>query len=286
MRMLNKTGSAHPERIWLAAIMLAAVAVYAGTLRFLWGRWIADTQYSIAFLVPFITGYFTYKKWPEVRMLKPVSSNWGLALIACALGMHLGGGLLDVSGPSGLSILLCILGGILYFRGAATIKTLAFPLAYLLFLLPIPGGILDMVGFPLQLWASGSTAFLLRTFGMEVERSGVNLSVPGYNFQVAQACSGLSSLVALIGVTAVFAYISGLPNRYRWALFLLALPIALAANVIRITTIALVGYTWGPDIAGNIYHDMSSPILFIAAICLLFALRRIFEWSSQSRATS
>jgi exosortase len=269
------------EKLWFAAILLAAIATYAPTFRYLWTKWMEDAQYSIAPLVPFVSGYFIWKKWPEVKVLKRSSSVWGLVLISAALILHLAGVALDISGPSSLSLMLCLLGGCLYFHSSALVRTLAFPLAYAFFLIPVPGGILDRVGFPLQLWASGATAMLLSLTGIEVVRSGVNLSVPGYDFQVAQACSGMSSLMALVGVTAVFAYISKLPIIFKWILFALAIPIALAANVIRITTIALVGYQWGPKAAQDIYHDWSSPLLFIVAILIIIAISRGFEWLSR-----
>jgi len=166
------------------------------------------------------------------------------------------------------------------------VRALAFPLAYTVFMIPLPGGVIDRLGLPMQLWASGSSAALLRLFGLDVVRSGVNLSVPGFDFQVAQACSGMSSLVALVGVTAVFAYVTRLPLVCKWILFLLALPIALAANVVRITAIGLVGYQWGQEAAMNIFHEWSSPILFVVAVILLFVISMVLEWISGRLTTS
>ena len=274
------------EWMWLAAIAAAAVLVYAQTFQSLMQKWVSDAQYSLAFLVPFVSGYFTWKKWPEVTKLERKPCAWGLGLVALALLTHLAGVVLDISGPSAVSLLMCLVGLCLYLHSAALVRTLAFPIAYLVFAIPIPGGVLDVVGFPMQLWASGSTAHLLSLMQIDVVRSGVNLSVPGYSFQVVQACSGMSSLVALVGVTAVFAYITHLPARFKWLLFFLSLPIALAANVVRITSIALVGYQWGEDAAQNIYHDWSSPILFLAAIGLLFLINWGLEWLSRSRSIS
>lgn len=271
---------------WLAAITLVAVVMYVPTFRYLWSRWMSDAQYSLAPIVPFVSGYFLWKKWPEVRQIPRSASPWGLAIIVFALLLHLAGVALDISGPSGLSVFLCLLGGCLYFHSAALVRTIWFPLAYLVFMIPVPGGILDLVGFPLQLWASGTTAAVLRTLGIEVARSGVNLSVPGFDFQVAEACSGMSSLVALIGVTAVFAYTCWLPNRQKWLLLCLALPIALAANIVRITSIALVGYQWGKDAAMNLFHDWSSPILFLAAIAMLFIITGALDWLNKRRNTA
>lgn len=269
----------------LVAVVALSGVLYVTTLGYLWDRWMSDSQYSLAYLVPFVSGYFVWKQWKQAAQAERSSSGWGLGLIIAALGAHLVGSILDVAILSAISILVLLLGGCLYFRGSEFTRIMWFPLAYTVFAIPIPGGITDMVGFPLQLWASASTAHILNLIGIEVVRNGVNMSVPGFDFEVAQACSGMSSLVALVGVTAVFAYITKLPAKYRWALFALSLPVALIANVVRITTIALVGYSVGADAALGIYHDWSSPILFLVAVILLFAFSRGFEWLSE-RQTS
>ena len=285
-KKLQKGTLGRGEVVWLAVVIVSAILLYLRTFAYCWKAWSEETQYSLAYLVPFVSGYFLWKKWPDARKTQRSPSVWGLALIVIALVMHFGGTLLDVSGPSSISILLYLIGACIYFHGPGLVKALAFPLAYLVFAVPVPGGVTDLVGFPLQLWASGMTATILRTIGMEVTRSGVNLSVPGFEFQVAEACSGMSSLVALVGVTAVFAYMTRLHAWQKWFLFFLATPIALAANILRITTIALVGYKWGSDAATGMYHNWSSPILFFAAIVILFFINWGLEWLNGRRTTS
>ncbi len=274
------------ERIWLAVIVVSAILLYHKTFAYCWWEWKEEPQYSLAYLVPFVSGYFLWRKWPQVRETPRSPSGWGLVLIVLALVMHLGGTLLDVSGPSSVSMLIFLTGCCLYLHGAGLVKTIAFPLAYLVFAIPVPGGVTDEVGFPLQLWASGATAVLLRGLGMEVMRNGVNLSVPGFDMQVAEACSGMSSLVALTGVAAVFAYMTRLRSAQKWVLFFMAIPIALTANIVRISTIALVGHRWGAGAATEIYHKWSSPILFLVAIIILFLINRGFEWLNARRTTS
>lgn len=274
------------KRWMLIGVLALAAVMYVPTFRYLWGKWMEDSQYSLAYLVPFVSGYFTWKKWPEVVASKRSSSGLGLVLIALALLMHLGGVILDVSGPSGVSVILVLVGGCLYFHGKGLVRVLAFPLAYTVFMIPLPGGLVDRVGLPMQILASKSTAMLLQLVGLDVTRTGIQLSVDGYSFEVAPACSGMSSLVALVGVTAVFAYITSLPPKYKWALFSLSFPVALTANIVRITSIALVGYLWDWEKAMSIYHDWSSPILFLAAIIQLFIINWGFEWLSARRTTS
>lgn len=273
------------DRLWLTAVAVGAVILYWPTFRYLWERWMSDSQYSLAYLVPFVSGFFGWKCWRTAAKQPTLSSPWGTTLIVLAMLLHIVGNLLDVAILSGVSIFVFLIGACLCFRGVAFARVMWFPLAYIVFAIPVPEGLTDMVGFPLQLYASASTAGLLSLLGIEVIRNGVNLSVPGFDFEVAAACSGMSSLVALVGVTAVFAYTTKLPNRYRWALFALSLPIALAANVVRISTIAVVGYSIGAGAAVSIYHDWSSPILFTVAILLLFIINRGFEWLSERRTT-
>lgn len=281
----NTQVSAQRDRYWLYAVIAVAILMYIPTFRYLWGKWMEDAQYSLGFLVPLVCGYFTWKKWPEISGLKRWPSIWGVILIAFGLALHLAGEVLDVSGPSALSIIIVLIGGCLYFHGKYLVKLLAFPLAYTIFAIPLPGGLIDRVGLPMQLLASGATAKILGLLGLDVTRAGIQLSVDGYNFEVAPACSGMSSLVALVGVTAVFAYITRLPIKYKWFLFCLSLPIALAANIIRITTIALVGSEWGWEVAMKVYHEWSSPLLFMVAILLLFAINWGLEWLSARRTT-
>lgn len=284
--MVKKNISSKSRTAWTIAIVAAALVMYWPTLAYMWVRWKMDTQYSLAFLVPPVCGYFVWKLWPIAKATECRPSKWGLPIIVGGLLLHLVSAALDTAILSDFSILAFILGSCLYLRGAAFTKALWFPLAFLFFAVPIPGGIIDMVGRPLQLYAGNYTAYLLRILGLEVAQEGVSLSVPGFDFEVAVACSGMSSLVALVGVTAVFAYITRLPAGYRWVMFCLSLPIALFANTVRISTIALAGYWFGGDAAMSIYHDWSSPILFTVAIVLLFLISRGFEWLDARRTTS
>ncbi len=274
---LQSSNKKYTEVAWFGVLLVAVCALYFQTFGYVWRAWNAEVQYSLAFLVPFISGYFVWKQWGALKAIDRKPTAVGLVLIVLAILLHIAGTALDISGPSTISILVLILGCCLFFHGLQLVKAIWFSLAYLVFAVPFPGGVTDLIGFPLQLWASGTTAAVLRMTGMQVTRSGVNLAVPGFEFQVAEACSGMNSLVALVGVTAVFAYTAKLSGRYKLLLFLLAIPVALVANVVRITTIGLVGYKLGPAAATGIYHTWSSPLLFVAAILQLVFFSWIFE---------
>jgi len=274
------------EKRWLAAAVIAVVIMYVPTFRYLWGKWMEDAQYSLAYLVPCVSVYFAWQKWDELKSLPRSSAPFGLALVVLALITHLTGEVLDVSGFSSVSIILMLVGGCAYFHSIGLVRALWFPLAYTVFMVPIPGGIIDRITFPMQLFASKASGHLLQLMGISVVRAGVRLTVDGYDFTVAPECSGMSSLVALVGVTAVFAYMTKLPRKYKWALFACSVPIAIAANVMRITSIALIGYLWDWDIAMAIHKWAASPVLFLFAILLLFGVNWGFEWLSARRTTA
>lgn len=271
------------DRCWLTAVLAVAVVMYVPTFRYLWGKWMEDAQYSLAYLVPCVSAYFTWQKWSEIKALPRSPARFGLLLIVLALVLHLVGAVLDVSGFSSLSIVVMLVGACAYLHSAALVRTLWFPLAYTVFAVPVPGGVIDKVGFPMQLFASAATAHLLRMVGIPVVRAGIQLDVDGYGFAVAQACSGMSSLVALVGVTAVFAYLTRLPAVYKWALFALSMPIAIAANILRITAVSLLGHLYDWDTAMALHKWAASPILFTFALLLMFAINWGFEWLSARR---
>ena len=104
------------ETIWLLVVILSAVVLYLRTFAYCWKEWNQESQYSLAFLVPFVSGYFLWKAWPQVRMMQRTPSAWGLMLIVAALLMHVGGTVLDISGPSSVSIILYLVGACIYFR--------------------------------------------------------------------------------------------------------------------------------------------------------------------------
>lgn len=274
------------DRRWLIAVIMAAVVMYIPTFRYLWEKWMDDAQYSLSYLVPCICVYFVWQKLPEIKALPRSSARFGAVLIVIALILHLVGTVLDVSGFSSVSIIFMLVGGCAYLHSASLVKLLWFPLAYTVFMVPIPGGVIDKIGHPMQLFASGMSADLLQMLRIDVIRAGIQLTVDGFDFTVAPACSGMSSLVALMGVTAVYAYMTKLPAIYQWALFALSMPIAIAANIMRITAIALLGYLWDWDKAMAIHKWAASPILFMFAILLLFAINWGFEWLSARRTTS
>ena len=214
--------------------------------------------------------------------------------MAFALLMHLSEALFDINGPSPLSIPLFLAGAVLYIGGMQWLRALSFPIAYLLFMIPIPGFLNQFVSFPLRLLAHNASKAIAGLFGIHIAGAGMSMefwrhgadpsNTDAANIQknlvsliVADPCSGLHSLMAIKALHAITAYMSRLSLPWKWALFWCALPISLAANVCRMTLIILVSYYIDKGFGLKLFHDYSPYLLFLFVFGFLFFIGLVME---------
>jgi exosortase B len=139
--------------------------------------------------------------------------------------------------------------------GTQGLRRFWFHILLLVFLVPIPGSILDQLLLPLKGWVSGVVDTTLHAMGYPIARNGVVLIIGPYSLLIADACSGLNSMVALAGIGLLYTYVAGHSNRWlNTALLLSILPIAFAANIARVMILVLITYYEG-DTAGQAFHD-------------------------------
>ncbi len=164
-------------------------------------------------------------------------------------------------------------GIILLAGGGALLRQLAVPVALVLYLIVWPGWMLNELTGPLKHWVSTCVAELLYSFGVPVARSGVLLAVGQYELLVADACSGLNSLLALTATGAIYLYMSG-PRTWRRSLiiFALTIPIAIIANIIRVMVLVLLTYWGGYDLGQGFAHDFAGLFLYGIALLMVFAV--------------
>lgn len=275
----------------LALLLGLFVAVYASTFAFMADRWTHDESYQHGWLVIPVSLGVIYLRRQRLAQVPVGSHAAGLLLIGLALLLHLFEKAVDLNGPSPLSIPIFVAGCVWYLLGTAFLRALAFPLAYLFFMMPIPGGFTEVVSFPLRLLATKGATIAAGWFGVHVSGAGMNIQFwrPAgigdperdlIQLTVADPCSGLHSLMALKALHAITAYLTRLRLGWKWVLFMCAIPIALMANLTRITGIILIGAYWRKDIALGLFHDWSSPILFAIAFGILISIGRFLEWAT------
>ena len=156
--------------------------------------------------------------------------------------------------------------------GKETAKRVLFPAMFLLFCVPL-ANFLDVITVHLRLFGVSAAYAVLDGIGAAVTRTGTAICATDGSFaiDVAEPCSGIRSIFALMALTAGYAYFNQPTWLRRGALFAMSVPLAVLGNVMRILTICLVGTYASSDFATGFYHDYSGYVIFIVAILLMVA---------------
>jgi exosortase B len=197
---------------------------------------------------------------------------WGAALIALGLLMYVLGRSQEFFQFEVGSQIPLLCGIVLALAGRRAMRRLWFPIFFLCFLVPIPASLLDAITLPLKKYVSIVVENLLYGAGYPVARTGVVLTIGAYQVLIANACSGLNSMVALSAVGVLFVYLMGHKSRlHNFLLLASVLPIAFLANIVRVTGLMLVTYYFG-DSAGHSFHDTAGYLEIVFAFAAFFAL--------------
>lgn len=267
--------------IRIVAVVLAAIGfvlAYGGTLQMLWRVWMHNPNYSHGFLIPPVTLWLIWRQRKEIRSeAKPGGSIYGSLLLLPALLLHILGLRGDVTTVQGASLILALGGVVWMLFGGRVFRRIALPLAFLIFMIPTLPWFINVASFKLKLIAARSAVGISQAIGITVEREGVNMIFPGGTLSVENACSGLRSLIALLALGALFAYLASGQVWKRVLLLVLALPIAVIANTLRITALCVYASVGSVQGAAGVFHDVGGYALFAIAFLLLIASRRILR---------
>ena len=246
-------------------------ALYYKILYSLGMQWYADPDYSHGFLVPLLSGYFVWERREKLRSLPVVPSPWGIGLLGGGLLMLLIGATGSELYAQRTSLIVVTAGLVLLMLGREFLRVLLFPIAFLFFMIPLPAIIMNAVAFPLQLFAAKTATYCLYNFGIPVLREGNVIVLAGTTLEVAEACSGIRSLQALLALGTVYAYFTQPVMWKRWTLVLLSIPIAIAANAFRVTGTGVLAHYWGIEAAQGFYHTFEGWLIFVVAFALLLS---------------
>ncbi len=176
---------------------------------------------------------------------------------------------------SRVSLLVLIAGLILSFCGWAVLKELRFALLVLLLAIPIPSILFNQITLPLQILASKTASALLPVFGVPVLREGNVIELPLMKLEVAEACSGIRSLMSLFTLAVFYGYFLDKSALRRTLLALASVPIAIAANAVRIVGTGLCVQYWDPDKAVGFFHEFSGWVMFLVSLACLYLTHRL-----------
>jgi exosortase A len=255
-----------------AVIVACLVILYFSVLQGLVSDWIRMPDFSHGFLIPIVSLYFFYERRKELSALNR-SSNWiGLVLLLFGIVLLLLGNLATEYFTMRFSILVVLGGIILFLLGKEVFKTLLFPIVFLIFMIPIPSVLMDRITFPMQLFASKVAAKSLYLIGIPALREGNVILLAKTSLEVAEACSGIRSLISLLALSVVFAYFSQKTIVKRVLLILSTFPIAIIANAARVTGTGILAHHYGDKVAQGFFHGFSGWILFVVAFVCLFVV--------------
>lgn len=263
-----------------ALLALLIILLYRTIALKLVNDWYELPDFSHGFLIPFFVGYLLWEKRAVLRST-PLQPTWaGLPLVLFGL-------LVLVTGVFGADLFLSrtsfvlLVAGLLWtLAGKAVLRECAFSLFVLLLAIPLPAVLFNKITFPLQLLASQFASSLLPLAGVPVLRDGNVIQLPAMQLEVAEACSGIRSLLSLFTLSVIYGYFIERTWTRRVILAVASLPIAVAANVARIFGTGLCVQYWNPDKAQGFFHEFSGWLMFLVSLGLLYLVHKSIDFLS------
>lgn len=252
---------------WIAVAL--SLGVYGPILYYMVEHWNAVADYSHGFLIAPLALYFAWERQPKLRRARIEPSWWGLVPLALStltlVVGRLGVELMNMR----VSFVLALMGIVLLLLGRQVFRILAFPLGFLFLMIPLPQSLLNPIAFPLQLVAADWAVQTLYYLNIPALREGNIIHLPNTTLFVAEACSGLRSLMALITLGVVFAYFFRKSWSERIIIVLSAIPIAIVVNAVRVMITGILTYRFGEKAAEGAIHEFQGMTTFSAAFVLL-----------------
>jgi exosortase len=245
-------------------------------------RWTDDIEYggdySHGWLIPLLAIYVVWTRRSELAAAHKEISYAGLGMVILCLLLHWLGAKAQQTRLSLFALVGLTWSIPFYLCGWQVAKRLIFPCAYLIFCIPF--NFLDSVTHPLRIFATQIASFLLNGVGIAVEQSGARLhsmTPGGFDLDVADACSGIRSLIAITALTAIYANLTQRESWKQWTMFAMSIPLALVGNIVRIFTTGIVAEAFGTEMAMQLYHDFSGFIIFMVVFILMISVGSMLD---------
>ncbi len=260
--------------VFLGLIIILLISfIYYNTASTLISDWNTNPDYSHGFFIPLISLYLI---WGVVKKIEPSGlypSDWGLLPITIGALLQIAAAVGSENFLQGLSLIIVLWSLGLYLCGREISIRLLVPIGYLIFMIPIPAILWNNISFMLKLKATGLAVYIITAFtNITLLQEGNIIHLAKGSLEVADACSGLRSLIALLALGVLMAYLSKLSLWKKIVLVITAIPVAVVTNIIRLIIIVLLADRFGIGIAESFLHLFSGVIIFILGISLLLVV--------------
>ena len=262
----------------IAAVSLVTVGfllIYWQVFAKLIDAWWNDGNYSHGFFIIPLAAYFAWVRRDRLRAAGERPTWFGLVVFAGSIVVLLAGLLGSELFISRISLIGAVAGIVLFLYGWGHLKILALPLAFLMLMIPIPAIILNQITLPLQLFASRVGAGALTACNIPVLREGNVLVLANTSLEVAEACSGIRSLISLVTLGIVYGYFTDTRLWVRLAIVASTIPVAILANGARVAGTGIAAHWWGPAAAEGFFHEFSGWVVFMSALVMILGIQRL-----------
>src|SRR5215469_14869888 len=263
----------------LGVLAILSLWIYWPTLVHLLGQWWRDPNFSHGFFVPLFSAFVIWQQRHQLFALDRKPSWSGLAVLFLGLLILIVGRMSAELFLARSSLLLLLAGLVILFFGWKVFGAVVFPWAFLLLMIPIPALLFNQITFPLQLLASQVSAALLPLLGVPILREGNVINLSSMALEVAEAFSGIRSLMSLATVAIIYGYLVEKRIWLRWLLVFASVPIAIVANSLRVVSTGLLSYYWTPDAAEGVFHSAWGVLAFVISLLMLYGLHVLISRS-------
>ncbi len=251
--------------------------VYWPTLALMIQTWSSDPQYSHGYLVPVFAALLLWLRRGRAHFERWQPSWWGVALVVAGGLIRLAGGVLSSEWLDSAALLPCVAGLVLVLGGGAALGWSWPAIAFLAFMIPLPYRVAHALSGPLQQMATELSGLTMQTLGLPALAEGNTILLDGHRIAIVEACSGLSMLITFGALATGFAIIVRRPLLDRILLLLSAIPIAILANVLRITATGVALHTAGQRLADTLFHDLAGWLMMPLALAMLALELRLLD---------
>ncbi|MFP3936691.1 MAG: exosortase/archaeosortase family protein [Phycisphaerae bacterium] len=267
----------------MGLLALLLVVLHWSRLVELVGVWYNEPNWSHGFLIPLFSAFLIYSRRDEVLSAPRKVCLWGLPLMIVALLIE-AAAIFPIRNTwiYWLAMVLLVFSTVLYLGGTRIIRVTALPILYFVLAIPIPNLLYERIALPLQNLAARASALLLRALGTEISVRASQLEVIStegnwYPLTVAEACSGVRSLLAYVALGVAWAYLTDRPIWQRVVLVLAAVPIAIVTNMARVTITCGMYAIDRPELGTKFMHEFTGMLMLAPALLMFWGLAKLLS---------
>ncbi|MDA9762189.1 exosortase/archaeosortase family protein [Desulfobacterales bacterium] len=273
---------------YLLPFVLAGAFIACYYTTFLWLHYKYDYQdsyYSHGYMIPFISAYLIYLERHKLKDLEISSSKIGLVMIVFTFLLHIVATMVDINFISGFSMFFFIVGCFLYLLGGKITRELSFPILFLLFMFPIPGVYIDILGLPTKTIATTIGLGIIDLIDISYFRDGFRIQLAESTMFVGTPCNGMKSLISFAALGVLALYFLDVVIWKRIIVLIGIYPLAIFLNGTRIAALIFIADKYGIEKASpeSFFHDLSGIVVFIVGLVILFLSIKLFGTDKKSK---